>query len=169
MWKTGNNFAETWRLAKPFGCLIVVSVLIAGCTGYEKIPKQAVDKKYTLLGLNRQKGESTLVVLKAFKSDDRLAVCGSRTRSGGSDVHAQLEQQFFTRASVVIGEEEIGPIGFINQVSRSGLEIEENAAGYEVKQWPGKARCVRTKMPWNDSYRKKSIDFKGPERVRGRF
>lgn len=151
------------------GSLITLSVLTAGCTGYERISKQTVDENYTVLALNWQQGESTLIVLKAFENEDRLAVCGSRTRSGGSDFHAMLEEQFFNQASVVIGGEDIGPLGFINQVPRSGLEIEEEKAGYVVKQWSGMASCVRTEMPWQDDYLEAAIDFRGPERVSGRF
>ena len=87
------------------------------------------------------------------------------TRSGGSDTHAKLEEQFFNQASVVIDGEDIGPLAFINQVPRSGLKIEENRAGYSVKQWSGKANCVRTEMPWKDDYREATLDFRGPNRV----
>ena len=169
MRNTNNIFAETRRFAMVLGSLVTLSVLTAGCTGYERISKQTVDENYTVLALNWQKGESSLIVLKAFNSEDRLAVCGSRTRSGGSDVHAQLEQQFFDRASVTIGGEDIGPLGFISQVPRSGLEIKEEKAGYLVKQWSGKASCVRTEMPWQDDYLEAAIDFRGPNRVSGRF
>ena len=156
-------------IVKGIGSLIVISVLLAGCAGYEKISKQPVDEKFTVLGLNWTSGNSTLIVLKAFKDKDRLAVCGSRTASGGSDVHAQLEQQFFDRASVTIGEENIGPLAFVSTVPKSGPEVRKEMERYVAAQWSGKANCVRTKMPWKESYLEKAIDFKGPQRVRGRF
>ena len=162
---TNKNIAEIRRFAKILGSLVTLSVLIAGCTGYERMSKQTVDQDYTVLALNWQKGESTLIVLKAFKSENRLAVCGSRTRSGGSDSHGMLEEQFFNQASVVIDGEDIGPLAFISRVPRSGLAIEENTEGYAVKQWSGKANCVRTETPWRDDYLEATIDFRGPNRV----
>jgi hypothetical protein len=161
--------AGTPRIINGFGSLIAVSILLVGCTGYESLSKQSVDESFTVLGLSWAGGNSTLIVLKAFESDNRLAVCGSRTASGGSDVHAQLEQQFFDRASVVIGEEDIGPLSFVSRVPKSGLEVREEMDRYVAAQWSGNANCVRTKLPWKENYLEKAISYKGPSRVRGRF
>lgn len=156
-------------ITKGLGSLIVMSTMLVGCAGYESLSKQSVDEGFTVLGLSWASGNSTLIVLKAFESDDRLAVCGSRTASGGGDAHAQLEQQFFNQASVVIGEEDIGPLAFVSSVPRSGLEVREEMDRYVATQWSGNANCVRTKLPWKESYLEKAISYKGPSRVRGRF
>jgi len=108
-------------------------------------------------------------MLKAFKSDNNLALCGAYSGTAYGDVHAQLTRQFFDRGSIVIGDETIGSLSFVNMVSESDLKIEKLFERYVVIGASAPANCVRTKKLWKEDYGRKTIDFKGPARVSGRF
>lgn len=148
---------------------LVTMLALAGCSNYENLSKQPVDENYAVSGVGWTSGETTVVMLKAFKSGDKLALCGAFTGTAYGDAHTQLTRQYFNRANIVIGDEEIGNMAFTNMVPRSTLTIKKKADIYVVTESLEMANCVKTKRPWKADYLRKEITYKGPKVVRGRF
>lgn len=149
--------------------LLTVLLVLAGCSSYELLSKQPVDENYAVSGIGWTSGENTVVMLKAFKSGNKLALCGAFTGTAFGDAQTQLTRQYFNRASIQIGEEEIGNMAFTNMMPRSALTIRKKADIYVVSESSEMANCVKTKKPWKAEYLRKEITYKGPKVVRGRF
>ena len=149
--------------------VLTTLLLLAGCANYERLPAQELNETFTLSGISWSSGNSTVIMLKAFNSSGNLAVCGAYTGFSQRDVDMTLTREFFNRASVVIGDETIVSMNFVNVVPRYGLKIEKLFDRYVVIDAREPADCIRTEKPWKEDYGRNAIGYAGPERVRGRF
>ena len=160
-----SNFSETRWFARVFGSLITLSVLIVGCSGYEKLQQDTLDKDYTVRGINWTSGEVTLIFMKAFDNQGKLAICAAYTGSKHTDLSGLGTRQFFDTANMYIGEERIGPLSFTDLVPWRAVRLVVQGDEIVVTESKESANCVQTGKDWKESYGADPITFRGPKRV----
>ena len=73
-----------FHVLSRYGPLLPLLLVMAGCTGYERLAQQPIDQTYTVNGINWTNSDSTLVFLRAFENAGQLAICGAYTGSSDS-------------------------------------------------------------------------------------
>lgn len=155
-------------LLRPFRLAVAVALgvgLLAGCSGYEKLAQDTLDKDYTVRVINWTTGMTTLVFMKAFNTQGKLAICGAYTASKHADLSGQAVRQYFDTANMYIGEERIGPLSFTDSVRWRGVKWVVSGDEVVVTGSSEPANCVKTAKDWKESYGNGPIVFKGPGRI----
>lgn len=143
----------------------LVAFVIAGCSGYERLAPDTLDKDYTVRGIRWNTGSVTLVFMKAYDHQGKLAVCGAYTATKHTDLTGEGTRQFFNTANMYIGEERIGSLSFTDSVSPTRVRWVDQGDKIRVTNASEQANCVKTGKDWKESYDDDPILFKGPTRI----
>ena len=157
-----------WKIGPVgFAAMLFLGLgVLTGCAGYEKLAQDTLDKDYTVRGIRWTDGKTTLIFMKAFNDQGKLAICGAYTGSQHADWSSRGDKQYFDTANMYIGEERIGPLSFTNTVPWRGVKWRLQDDEIVVTDTNESANCVRTGKDWKDSYASDPITFKGPKRIR---
>ena len=149
-----------------FAAMLFLSLgVLTGCSGYEKLAQDTLDKDYTVRGIRWTAGTTTLVFMKAFDNQGKLAICGAYTASNHADLVGEAVRQFFGTANMYIGEERIGSLSFTNSVPWRGVKWVVRGDEVIVTESSEPANCVKTGKDWKEPYGNDPITFQGPKRI----
>lgn len=143
----------------------LVACLFAGCSGYERLAPDTLDNDYTVRGIRWTSSTITLVFMKAYNHQGKLAICGAYTATKHADLAGEGVRQFIDTANMYIGEERIGPLSFTDSVSPSKIRWVVQGNEVIVTHSSEPANCVMTGKDWKETYGREPIDFKGPKRI----
>ena len=147
-------------------CIAGTAMFLAGCTAYEKLASDQLDGDYTVSGVRWTNGRTTLIFMKAYEHEGRLAVCSAYTGTAHSDWNSQGDRQYFDTANIYIGDERIGPLSFSNTVSWADVKLMTRGEEIVVTRSDEAANCVLTDKKWKAAYGTEPISFQGPSRIR---
>jgi hypothetical protein len=153
-----------------YGSLLSLLLVLAACTGYERLAQQPIDQTYTVNVINWTNSDSTLVFLRAFEEDGQLAICGAYTGKSDSTFNSQANRQLFDTANIFIGDERIGPMSFMQPIPMDIMltlqtRLAATVGNSKLLKSKSLANCVRTKNSWRDAYSSEEISWQGPHRI----
>lgn len=158
-------FRQLARVMIALAAVLAAIMILAGCSGYEKLAQDTVDKDYTVRGIKWTSGTTTLIFMRAFNNQGKLAICGAYTASKHADLAGEAVRQFFDTANMYIGEERIGPLSFTNSVPWRGVKWVVRDDEIIVTESSEPANCVVTGKDWKEPYGRDPITFQGPTRI----
>lgn len=143
-------------------------LVLAGCSGYEKLPQQSFDEDYKVFSVTSGKsGSLNVFFIKAFESDGKVGMCGGYTR-GESSFGKQGSRYWADISKVKIGDTQIGSAEFMNEMPLYGFRGSQDFEDFSERllESTPTTNCVRSDVPWRAEFESMEIERTGPNKVR---
>lgn len=161
-----NPAAALDCVAKSLAIPAVIA-LLAGCSSYEKLPKQSFDDEYRVFSAISFTGKTDYFFIKPYEFEGKLAMCGGYTQ-GGTSFATQGSRRWADISQIYVDGSKIGNADFMVEMPVYGLEPgrDPKEMWLELVTKKSATRCVKSDVDWNPKLQKAKFERKGPSSIR---